>query len=347
MGMKIKTGILGATGYTGAELLRLLVNHPGVNIEWLTSEKFSGRKIYEVFPHLRSFLDLECKSVSGLKDLGKVDVAFSCLPHGSSMHFTAGLLDAGVRVIDFSADFRFKNPDVYEKLFNSGHRYKNYICDAVYGIPEIFRKDISNSRLVANPGCYATGVILGLYPLVSERLVDTGSIVADAKGGGSGGGRAPTLEHHFPEANENVRINLNASNNQGREMEEVLSSFSGTDVGISFMPHTVSVSRGILTTIYSRLNEICPPGFISALYKKYYGNEPFVRVYASDEFPGIKDVRYSNVCALGFTLLSDRLITVVALDNLVKGASGQAVQNMNIMFGFEETESLGGSGIYP
>lgn len=345
--MNIKVGILGATGYTGAELLRLLLGHPGVNIEWLTSEKFAGKKIYEVFPHLRSFLNLKCKSVSGLKDMGEVDVAFSCLPHGSSMHFAARLLDAGVRVIDFSADFRFKSPDVYESLFGTAHKYKEYIRDAVYGIPEIFRKDIIGSKLVANPGCYATGVILGLYPLISEGIIDIHTIVADAKAGGSGGGRAPTLEHHFPESNENVRINLGASTNQGEEMKEVLSPFSGTEVGISFMPHTVSVNRGILTTIYSRLNEKYAPGDISALYDKYYGREPFVSVLASNEFPEIKDVRYSNICAMGFNLQSDRLVTVVALDNLVKGASGQAVQNMNVMFGFRETESLGGSGIYP
>ncbi|MFI5321967.1 MAG: N-acetyl-gamma-glutamyl-phosphate reductase, partial [Thermodesulfobacteriota bacterium] len=267
--------------------------------------------------------------------------------HGSSMHFAARLLNAGVRVIDFSADFRFKSPDVYESLFGMAHKYKEYIRDAVYGIPEIFRKDIIGSKLVANPGCYATGVILGLYPLISEGIIDIHTIVADAKAGGSGGGRAPTLEHHFPELNENVRINLGASTNQGEEMKEVLSPFSGTEVGISFMPHTVSVNRGILTTIYSRLNEKYAPGDISALYDKYYGREPFVRVFASNEFPEIKDVRYSNTCAMGFNLQSDRLVTVVALDNLVKGASGQAVQNMNVMFGFRETESLGGSGIYP
>jgi N-acetyl-gamma-glutamyl-phosphate reductase len=345
--MNIKAGILGATGYTGAELIRLLIKHPDVNIEWLTSEKFAGKKIYEVFPHLRGFLDTECKSVSELNDLVKVDVAFSCLPQGSSMHFAARLLDRGVRVIDFSADFRFKNLEVYERLFGTAHKYKKYIGDAVYGIPEIFRKHISGSKLVSNPGCYATGVLLGLYPLVSEGVVDARSIVADAKGGWSGRGRAPTLEHHFPESNENVRINPGAANYQGKEMEELLSAFSGTDVGISFMPHTVSVNRGILTTIYSGLNVVHVPGAISALYNEYYEKEPFVRVLALNEFPDIKDVRYTNVCALGFTLQSEKLITVVALDNLVKGASGQAVQNMNIMFGLRETESLASPGIFP
>ena len=345
--MSIRAGILGATGYTGAELLRLLSGHPGVSLEWLTSEKFAGRKIDEVFPHLRGFSDLECRSISGLKDLGKVDVAFSCLPHGSSMHFTARLLEAGVRVIDFSADFRFRNPAIYERLFGSTHKYKTLIDEAVYGIPEIFRDEIRNSRLLANPGCFATGVILGLYPLISEGLVDVGSIAADAKAGASGGGRAPSLPHHFPESNENVRVNISASDSQGPEMEEVLSLFSQTDIGISFMSHTLSINRGILTTIYSGLKDKVAPEYISGIYEKYYGGEPFVRLYASDKYPGIKDVRYSNVCGIGFRLKQDRLIAVAALDNLVKGASGQAVQNMNIMFGFEETQSLGGSGIYP
>lgn len=345
--MGIKAGILGATGYTGAELLRLLSVHPGVSLEWLTSEKFAGRKIDEVFPHLRGFSDIECRSISGLKDLGKVDVAFSCLPHGSSMHFTARLLEAGVRVIDFSADFRFRNLAVYERLFGSTHKYKTLTDEAVYGIPEIFRDEIRNSRLVANPGCFATGVILGLYPLISEGLIDGSSISADAKAGTSGGGRAPSLQHHFPESNENVRVNVSASDSQGPEMEEVLSRFSPGEVGIAFMSHTLSINRGILTTIYSELKETVTPEFISGAYEEHYGGEPFVRLYAPDKYPEIKDVRHTNVCGIGFCLKRDRLIAVSALDNLVKGASGQAVQNMNIMFGFEETQSLGGSGIYP
>lgn len=345
--MSIKVGILGATGYTGAELLRLLSVHPGVSLEWLTSEKFAGKRIDTVFPHLRGFSDLECRGVSGLKDLGRVDVAFSCLPHGSSMHFTARLLEAGARVIDFSADFRFRDPAVYEKHYGGGHKYKELIEGAVYGLPEIFRNEIRNANLIANPGCFATGVILGLYPLVSEGLVDGTSVVADAKAGASGGGRAPSLQHHFPESNENVRINVSASVTQGPEMEDVLSRFSGAEIGIGFMSHTISINRGILTTIYSRLRENAAPEYISGIFDKYYCGEPFVRLYGPDTYPELKDVRSSNICGIGFRLDAGRLITVTALDNLVKGASGQAVQNMNIMFGFEETESLGASGIYP
>lgn len=345
--MSIKAGILGATGYTGAELLRLLSGHPGVTLEWLTSEKFAGRRIDRVFPHLRGFSDLECRSVAGMKDFRGVDAAFSCLPHGSSMRFTSRLLDEGARVIDFSADFRFRDPGIYEGLFGGTHKYKTLIGEAAYGIPEIFRDKIRNSRLVANPGCFATGVILGLYPLISEGLVDAGSIVADAKAGASGGGRAPSLAHHFPESNENARVNIPASDSQGPEMEEVLSPFSSTGVSIGFMSHTLSINRGILTTIYTRPIKSIAPEHISGVYEKYYGGEPFVRLYGPGRYPEIKDVRHTNICGIGFRLKRDMLVVVTALDNLVKGASGQAVQNMNIMFGIEETRSLCGSGIYP
>jgi len=345
--MRIKVGILGATGYTGAELLRLLSSHPEVSLEWLTSEKFAGRKISAVFPHLRGFTDLECSSVAELKGLGKVDAAFSCLPQGSSMHFTARLHGEGVRVVDFSADFRFRDPAVYEKLYGLGHKHKDLIEGAVYGLPELFRDKIRSANLVANPGCFATGVILGLCPLLSEGLVDTASVIADAKSGASGGGRAPSLQHHFPESNENVRLNLPASFSQGPEMEDALSRISGAEVGISFMSHTLSINRGILTTIYTRPRETVTPEYISELYEKYYGLEPFVRLYGPDTYPELKDVRHTNVCGIGLHVRHDTLVTVTALDNLVKGASGQAVQNMNIMFGFKETESLVGPGLFP
>ena len=345
--MSIKVGILGATGYTGAELLRLLTRHPGVSLEWLTSEKFAGKRISDVFPHLAGFSDIECRSVARLKDLGKVDVAFSCLPQGSSMHFTARLLESGVRVIDFSANFRFRNGAVYEKLYGGSHKYRELIERAVYGLPELFRDEIGNASLVANPGCFATGVILGLYPLVSENIINPGSIVADAKAGASGGGRAPSLPHHFPESNENVRLNLSASATQGPEMEEVLSRISADNIGIGFMTHTLSINRGIMTTIYTRPRKTVTPEFVAGPYTKYYDDEPFIRMYNKGAFPEIKDVRYTNLCGIGLFVHEGRIVTVTALDNLVKGASGQAVQNMNIMFGFEETESLGVPGVYP
>ena len=340
-------GILGATGYTGSELLRILLGHPGVSVEWLTSEKFAGRKISDVFPGLRGFCELECRSVSSFKDLQEVDLVFSCLPHGTAMHFTGRLLDKRVRVIDFSADFRFKDAALYEGLYKAKHRLPQYIGDAVYGIPEIFREDIRGARLVANPGCYATGVILGVMPLLKGGLVNETSIIADAKSGESGAGRAPSLDHHFPESNENAHVNPGAASHQGPEMEEVLSSAAGRKAGVTFIPHNIPVNRGILTTVYTRSKSETDTASVLKVFEDFYRAEPFVRVCPEGKLPDIKDTRYTNSCSIGVTINRDVVLTVVSLDNLVKGASGQAVQNMNLMLGFPETEALGFQGMFP
>src|SRR5918911_1075823 len=200
----IKAGVLGATGYTGVELLRLLLSHPEVEISWLTSEKFSGKKISETFPQFYKLLDLECVSVSQLKNLDKVDVAFSCLPHGTSMHFVSRLVQTGARVIDFSADFRIKNVATYESWYRSKHPYKDFLKQAVYGLPEIYREKIKGAKVIANPGCYSTSAILGLAPALQQGWIKGDSVVVDIKAGLSGAGRAPTLEHHFSESNESV-----------------------------------------------------------------------------------------------------------------------------------------------
>jgi len=344
---KKSVGILGATGYTGAELLRILLGHPGVSVEWLTSEKFAGRKISDVFPGLRGFCELECRSVASFKTLPEVDLVFSCLPHGTAMHFTGRLLDEGARVIDFSADFRFKDAALYERLYKAKHRLPQHIDDAVYGIPEIFRDDIRGARLVANPGCYATGVVLGVMPLLGEGLVDETSIIADAKSGESGAGRAPSLDHHFPESNENARLNPGAASHQGPEMEDVLSSVTGRKAGVTFVPHNIPVNRGILTTIYTRLKSEADTASVLKAFGDFYRDEPFVRICPEGKLPDIKDTRYSNSCSIGATINGDVALTVVSLDNLVKGASGQAVQNMNLMLGFPETEALGFQGMFP
>ncbi|MEQ9618233.1 MAG: N-acetyl-gamma-glutamyl-phosphate reductase [Deltaproteobacteria bacterium] len=345
--MKIRVGVLGATGYTGAALLGLLINHPGVSVVWLTSEKFAGRKIQEVFPHLRNFLDTECRSVARLKELEKVDLAFSCLPQGTSMHFASKMLDSGARVIDFSADFRFSRIDVYEGLFKTRHKFRAILKEAVYGLPELFKEEIRGARIVANPGCYSTGVILGTAPLVKNGLIKQNTLIADAKSGDSGGGRAPTLEHHFPEINENSRVNSAASANQRPEMEEVLSGYSDSDYEVTFLPHIIPVNRGILTTIYARLNRKADPDYIYGLYNDFFRGEPFIRLYGRGRFPELKHVSHSNLCGIGLGFREDVFISIVALDNLLKGAAGQAVQNMNIMFDFPETESLNITSLYP
>jgi len=345
--MKLKIGVLGATGYTGAELLRLLVNHPGVEICWLTSEKFAGKDISEVFPHLKGFLEIECYSVQKLKELDKVDLAFSCLPHGTSMHFVKRLLDTGARVIDFSADFRFSNAVVYEDLFKSKHKYKNYLKEAVYGLPELYKEHIMGARLIANPGCYATSVILGLAPLAAEALLNGASVIADIKSGLSGGGRAPSLGHHFSETNESVNVDSISGHNQKPEIEQELSKLADSRIKVTFIPHTVPLNRGILATIYCRLKKKVSLYKVHAIYEKFYTQEKFIRLSQKEDYPSTKNVRYSNMCDIGASFQDDIFVSVVAIDNLGKGACGQAIQNMNIMFDFPETEGLMSTAIYP
>ena len=326
--MRIKIGILGATGYTGSELLRLLVSHGGVRISWLTSEKFAGQKIAEVFPHLSGFLDAECVSVRKLGELEEVDLVFSCLPHGTSKHFVTIMRNTGARVIDFSSDYRSSK-------------------ESVYGLAEINKDIIVDADLIANPGCYATSVILGLAPIAKERLITSDSIIADIKSGLSGGGRAPSQEHHFTEANQGIYVGFTSAQEQKTEMEDKLSQISGSNLHISFTPHTVPLDRGILATIYFRLKKKISIDRVHEIYERYYDQSKFIRVLRLGDFPSTKNVRYSNMCDIGIGFKDDVFITVVAIDNLGKGASGQAVQNMNLMLDFPETQGLRTTTIYP
>jgi len=345
--MKLKVGVLGATGYTGAELLRLLISHRAVEISWLTSEKFAGKKIPEVFPQFHRFLDLECVNIARLRNLSKVDLAFSCLPHGTSMHFVGKLLQTGARVIDFSADFRIKDADTYENWYRTKHTYRDFLKEAVYGLPEIYREKIRDAKLVANPGCHPTSVILGLAPLLSEGLVKEDSLIVDSKSGLTGAGRAPSLEHHFSESNESASVYGVTGHNQRPEIEQELSNLTGIPIKVTFIPHTVPLSRGILTTIYAKLKEEKSYEHVWDLYEKYYRGRSFIRIYEKGKFPAVKNVRFSNFCDIGIGFQEDAFISVVALDNLGKGAAGQAVQNMNIMFDFPEDEGLKYPGMYP
>jgi len=345
--MAIKVGILGSTGYTGAGLLGILLNHPDVEVSWLSSEKFSGWNISRVFPHFGGFLDIECLSVSEHPGKIPVNIVFSCLPHGISGRFVSKVLDKGTRVIDFSRDFRFGDAVVYKKLFKQAHQYEDCLHKAVYGLPELYREKIRNAALVANPGCYSTVVILGLLPLAANGFLTGGSIIADIKAGISGGGRAPTLSRHFSEVNENMSASLRTARDQEAEMKYRLSELAGSPVTVEFVPHSVPVNRGILATIYCRLNDETDYERIYDIYKTHYGEEPFVSLLSKGKFPGVKDVAYSNICRIGLALRGSMLVIVAALDNLGKGVSGQAVQNMNIMFGFPENEGLAAPPIYP
>jgi len=344
--MTIKIGVLGATGYTGAELLRLLKNHDEVEISWLTSEKFSNTKISDVFQHLNGFLDIECKSVRKAYELQNVDLVFSCLPHAASMHFVKKMLDTGARVIDFSSDFRFSDVKIYEKWFKSKHRYKNYLKNAVYGLPEINKEAIVDAELVANPGCYATSVILGLAPMVKAGLLIPDSIIADIKSGLSGGGRAPNLGQHFSEANESIKI-ASSGQSQKPEIEQIFSEIGDTNYRITFIPHLVPLDRGILATVYARLKKKVPTNKACRIYEKFYKDNKFIRMFQKDNLPSTKSVRYSNMCDIGIGFQDDVFVSVISIDNLGKGASGQAIQNMNIMFNFPETQGLMSTAIYP
>lgn len=344
--MKLKIGILGATGYTGAELIRLLANHPGVEISWLTSEKFAGRKIYDVFPQFRTLSDVECAKISQLGNLGRVDLAFSCLPHGTSMHFVKKLIETGARVIDFSADFRINDAATYQNWYKAKHPYRDFLEEAVYGLPEINREKIRHAKLVANPGCYSTSAILGLAPMLSQGLIRD-SVIIDSIAGISGAGRAPTLEHHFSESNESASAYGVEGHSQKPEMEQEFSGLAGASISVSFVPHTIPMSRGILTTIYARLSEKKSYEDVIEIYRQHYNDESFVRIYEKGKFPAVKNIRFSNFCDIGIGFQGDVFISVAAVDNLTKGASGQAIQNMNIMFDFPEDEGLKYPGVFP
>lgn len=344
--MKLKVGVLGATGYTGAELIRLLVSHPGVEISWLTSEKFAGKKMWEVFPQFRKFLDLECAKIAQLGNLSKVDLAFSCLPHGTSMHFVKKLIQSGARVIDFSADFRIKDAATYESWYKSKHPYRDFLEEAIYGLPEIYREKIRDARLVANPGCFSTAVVLGLAPLFSKGFVKD-SVIVDSKSGLTGAGRAPSLDVHYSETSESVSAYGVEGHRQKPEMEQELSNLGGAPVDVIFIPHTVPMNRGILTTMYVKLREKKTDESILELYKRYYGENSFIRIYEKEKIPATKNVRFSNFCDLGIGFQGDTFVSITALDNLGKGAAGQAVQNMNIMLDFPEGEGLKSPGMYP
>ena len=344
--MKLKVGVLGSTGYAGAELIRLLVNHPGVDISWLTSEKFSGKKIWEVFPQFRKFLDLECTKTAQLGDLSRVDIAFSCLPHGTSMHFVRRLIQVGARVIDFSADFRIKDAATYETWYKSKHAYRDFLDSAVYGLPEIYREKIRDAELVANPGCFSTGVILGLAPLLAKGLVKD-SVIVDSKSGLTGAGRAPSLSVHYSEISESVSAYGVEGHRQKPEMEQELSNLGDTPISITFVAHTIPMSRGILMTMYAKLREKKSEEDILDLFSLYYSKNTFIRIYEKGKLPATKNVRFSNFCDIGIGFQGETFLSVIALDNLGKGAAGQAVQNMNIMFDFPEDDGLKFPGMYP
>jgi N-acetyl-gamma-glutamyl-phosphate reductase len=344
----IKAGIIGATGYAGNELVRLLSNHRETEIVTITSQSYVGKPLSDVYYNYLDITDLNCEAEDIEKMADACDVIFLALPHGvTSEKVTAKLLEK-TKVIDLGADFRFKDIDTYEKWYVE-HKGKDLVSEAVYGLCEINRDKIKNSRLVGNPGCYTTCSILALYPLVKEGVINLESIIIDAKSGTTGAGRSANLGSLYCEVNESIKAYKIGSHRHMPEIEEQLSFAAGKKINLIFTPHLVPMNRGILATSYAKLNKPMSYEQIQDIYMKYYADEHFVRIVKQNNFPETKWVKASNFCDIGFTVdeHTGTVIVVSALDNLVKGAAGQAVQNMNIMFGLDEKMGLEGIPVFP
>ena len=344
----IKVGIYGASGYTGQELFRLLLRHPEVSIVSLTSRRYAGVKVSDIYPVFLGLTELSFLNASPEEMAHVSDVVFLALPHGVSMQVAGEFLKAGKKVIDLSADFRLWNVTMYEQWY-SKHSAQDIIQEAVYGIPELYGDAISRSKLVANPGCYPTSVILGLAPLVSKEWIDDTSIIADSKSGVSGAGREPQIGTLFCEVDEGFKAYKVGQHRHTPEMEQVLGCLAGHDITISFTPHLLPICRGILSTIYANLRKNVTADEINDLYRSYYACKPFVRICKTGVFPNISSVRGSNYCDIGLTVdrRTKKVIIVSTIDNLIKGASGQAIQNMNLMCGFSEDAGLGMISLFP
>ncbi|MGI9535055.1 MAG: N-acetyl-gamma-glutamyl-phosphate reductase [Thermodesulfobacteriota bacterium] len=345
--MSIKAGVLGGTGYTGTQLVSLLLNHEEVEVKWITSEKFKNRQYYESFPYLNSLINIECKSISQLDELDEVDIVFSCLPNLTSMHFVHKLIEKNTRVIDLSSDFRFKNLEMFKNVFNSEHSFKELNKKAVYGLSEINREKIKQSPIVANPGCFATSVILPLIPLFEKNLISDSEIIIDIKSPISGAGRAPRLDYHFPESNQNVSFDSFGKHFQKMEIKEHFGEKYGFNKDLVFMIHRIPVDRGIMSTIYVKLNSGFSTEEIGGVISDHYSDDKFIRIRNYNEPVNLKNVLNSNFCDIGFGMQDEFLIIESVIDNLIKGASGQAVQNMNIMFGLDEKTGLEFAPLYP
>jgi N-acetyl-gamma-glutamyl-phosphate reductase len=336
-----KVGVIGATGYAGAELVRLLAGHPEVELSLLTSRQYAGSPFSEVYPALSSIVDTVCETLSIETVTDRADILFTALPHKLPMELVPELLEKGTRVVDLSADFRFKDAARYEAFYQP-HTAKNLLDETVYGLSEIYRESIRTARLIGNPGCYPTSVLLPLIPLIRRGWIQTETIVADSKSGVSGAGRSPSLATHFCEVNDSFKAYKIGAHRHAPEMEEILSRESGHEVNLTFVPHLVPMTRGMLTTQYMKLTEPIGPEAIRECLSNDYARSPFVRICPESHPPDTRNVRGSNFCDIGFVLekRTDRLILISAIDNLVKGAAGQAVQNMNIMLGLDERAGL-------
>lgn len=334
-----KVGVIGATGYTGLELIRLLVEHPEVSLEIVTSESYAGQKFSKVHPSFEGIFDQELQPVENLKEANP-DLVFLALPHRVSMDFVKKHGLGTFKIVDLSGDFRLQSAEVYNKWYDKEHVCPQYIQKAAYGLPELNRDKIRNSDLVANPGCYPTSAALALLPLIREEIIDPGSIIVDSKSGVTGAGAKPKETTHFPTVFGNFFAYGLKSHRHTPEIEQTLGSLSEKEVRIQFTPHLLPIDRGILTTTYSNPVRELSSEYLREVYLNHYEKEHFVRV--TDQPPSIKNVRGSNYCDVYPTYdeRTNRIISISVIDNLVKGAAGQAIQNMNLMFGLIERTGL-------
>ncbi|MGK2941180.1 MAG: N-acetyl-gamma-glutamyl-phosphate reductase [Immundisolibacter sp.] len=340
----VKVAIVGGTGYTGVELLRILVQHPQVELAVITSRGEAGKPVSGLFPSLAGRLDLAFCDVD-VAALAACDVVFFATPNGVAMQQVPALLEAGARVIDLAADFRLRDPALWQHWYGMPHACVEYLDEAVYGLPELNRERIAAARLIANPGCYPTAVTLGFLPLIEAGLVDVAELVADCKSGVSGAGRQARGDLSFCEANENFKAyNVFAHRHQPEIAQTLGTVASVAGLDLTFVPHLVPMNRGIHATLYARLHASAD---LQALYQARYRDEPFVRVLSPGGHPQTAEVRAGNDCAVAVHVAGTRVIVLSVIDNLVKGAAGQAVQNMNIMFGLDETLGLKQPAVAP
>ena len=341
----IKVGIVGGTGYTGVELLRLLARHPQVELRAITSRKEAGMPVADMFPNLRGHVGLKFVEPESA-GLDQCDVVFFATPNGIAMQQARALLDAGVKVIDLAADFRIKDVSVWEQWYKMEHACPDLVAEAVYGLPEINRAAIKGARLIANPGCYPTAVQLGFLPLLEAGAVETGFLVADAKSGVSGAGRKAEISTLFAEAADNFKAYAVSGHRHWPEIKQGLEQFAGKPVGFTFVPHLLPLIRGIHATLYAKVSADID---LQSLFEKRYGGEPFVDVLPPGAHPETRSVRGANICRIAVHRPqgSDSVVVLSVIDNLVKGAAGQAVQNMNILFDLPEETALADIGMLP
>ena len=336
----VRVGVIGATGYAGAELVRILSGHPRVELTSITSRQYAGERFDAIYPSMNGWVDLSCEAFDAQALASRVDVAFIALPHQLPMSIVPELLRRDVKVVDLSADFRFKNLASYQAHYQT-HTAPQLLAQAVYGLSEVYAAQIKSADLIGNPGCYPTSVLLPLVPLIRDDLIDTRHLIADAKSGVSGAGRGATLTTHYCQVNESFKAYKVGGHRHTPEMEAILSEQAGHEVALTFVPHLVPLTRGMETTIYAQARSGVIARDIEACLSQFYQGRPFVRLCGAKPADTL-NVKGTNCCDIGFVLhsRSGRLILMSAIDNLVKGAAGQAVQNMNIMLGLDEATGL-------